>query len=83
MLSLALGQSHKIIYPLYNKDVTASVIRTDPVTISLFGISRSIVNQVAAEIYLYKKPEPYKGKGIRYNGEKFFAKKKNDKAKKS
>ena len=52
-------------------------------TISIFGISRSTVNQVAASIARHKKPCHYSGKGIRYDGEKFSAHAKKDGEKKS
>jgi large subunit ribosomal protein L6 len=49
-----------------------NVLQTN--TVSIFGVSSSKVNQIAAEISRFKKPEPYKGKGIRYEGEKFHSK---------
>lgn len=78
-LILNTGHSHELVWPLYTKDVCINVSSpkgpATAVTLSIFGISRSVVNQVAAEIYSLKKPEPYKGKGIRYDGEKLFLKK--------
>lgn len=61
-LKLALGLSHDIIFPLPS-DVTVSV---DKNVITLEGISKQRVGQIAAEIRALKKPEPYKGKGIKY-----------------
>ncbi len=55
-------------------------MRDSLATLALFGISQETLKNVAAEIYLIKKPEPYKGKGIRYDGEKFFAKEKTKKS---
>lgn len=75
-LILKLGKSHNIEYPL-NKDEIDIKITVSPqniTNISIYSISYNIANKVAAKIYLLRKPEPYKGKGIRYNGEKFFAK---------
>ena len=71
-LVLNLGWSHQIKYLIPEREVSASILQVG--TISLFGISSFKVNQIAAEIYKFKKPEPYKGKGIRYDGEKFFEK---------
>jgi hypothetical protein len=45
----------------------------------IFGVSKYKVNRVAADIYRYKEPEPYKEKGIRYDGEKLFPKRKQKK----
>jgi large subunit ribosomal protein L6 len=41
----------------------------DPTTIIVSGIDKQSVGQVAAEIRAYRPPEPYKGKGVRYEGE--------------
>lgn len=49
-------------------------------TLTIFGLNRDLVYQKAAQIAQYKKPEPYKGKGIRYINEKFFEKKKDQDA---
>ena len=64
-LNLSLGFSHDIVYPLHD-GVVASV---DQNTITLSGIDKQKVGQVAAEIRKLKKPEPYKGKGIKYSDE--------------
>ena len=47
-------------------------------TISIFGISHFKVHQIAASIARYKEPEVYSGKGINYDGQKYFSKKKNE-----
>lgn len=75
-LKLTLGTSHNILYPLHKHQINTkiSVSQNNFVTLSLFSISNNILNQVAAEIYSLRKPEPYNGKGIRYNKEKFFPK---------
>jgi ribosomal protein L6P/L9E len=80
-LTLRLGTSHNIIFPLYKYEICVKILtqQNNFVTLVLFGISHEIIKHVAAEIFLLKKPEPYKGKGIRYDGEKFFAKEKTKK----
>jgi large subunit ribosomal protein L6 len=45
-----------------------------PTEITSEGIDQQVVGQVAANIRAWRKPEPYKGKGIRYKGEYIFAK---------
>ncbi len=69
-LKLTLGFSHDITYPL-PQGVTAT-IEQNVITIS--GIDKQQVGQVAAEIRALKKPEPYKGKGIKYVGERIIRK---------
>jgi large subunit ribosomal protein L6 len=70
VLDLALGYSHNIIFeiPKEIKVATAQEKGQNP-TISLEGIDRQLIGQVAAKIRGLRKPEPYKGKGIRYVGE--------------
>jgi len=65
-LELALGFSHsvKVEAP---EGVTFDV--PEPTVIKVSGIDKQLVGQVAADIRALKKPEPYKGKGIRYVGE--------------
>jgi len=65
-----LGFSHDVIFPL-PQGVTA-VIEQNTITVS--GISKQQVGQVAAEIRALKKPEPYKGKGIKYADERIVRK---------
>jgi len=65
-LELALGFSHPVIYNV-PKDIKVTV--TDNVKIAVEGPDKELVGQVAATIRKFKKPEPYKGKGIRYVGE--------------
>ncbi len=64
-LVLNLGFSHQVIVPV-PKDLTA-IIEKNIITVS--GIDKESVGAFAAKIRDYKKPEPYKGKGIRYVGE--------------
>jgi len=70
VLDLALGYSHNIIFevPKEIKVATAQEKGQNP-TISLEGIDRQLIGQVAAKIRSLRKPEPYKGKGVRYSGE--------------
>jgi len=70
VLDLSLGYSHNIIFevPKELKVATAQEKGQNP-TISLEGIDRQLLGQVAAKIRELRKPEPYKGKGIRYVGE--------------
>ncbi|PIR44133.1 50S ribosomal protein L6 [Candidatus Wolfebacteria bacterium CG10_big_fil_rev_8_21_14_0_10_31_9] len=64
-LVLTVGFSHPVKYP----PVKGIKISTEKNTIKISGIDKSAVGQTAAEIRAIKKPEPYKGKGIRYKGE--------------
>lgn len=70
VLDLALGYSHNIIFeiPKELKVATAQEKGQNP-TITLDGIDRQLIGQVAAKIRSLRKPEPYKGKGVRYMGE--------------
>jgi large subunit ribosomal protein L6 len=70
-LRLQLGYSHDV-----NVAVPEGIdIKTpDPTTVEISGIDRQKVGQLAAEIRRWRKPEPYKGKGIKYRGEYIFRK---------
>jgi len=70
ILDLTLGYSHNIIFevPKELKIATAQEKGQNP-TILLEGIDHQLIGQVAAKIRGLRKPEPYKGKGIRYVGE--------------
>jgi large subunit ribosomal protein L6 len=70
VLDLALGYSHNIIFeiPKELKLVTAQEKGQNPM-ITLEGIDKQLIGQVAAKIRGLRKPEPYKGKGVRYVGE--------------
>lgn len=65
-LVLTVGYSHQVTYP-EPKGITLST--TGPTTVVVEGIDKQQVGQVAAEIRAVRPPEPYKGKGIRYQGE--------------
>lgn len=70
-LKLQLGYSHDVEYPI-PEGIT---IKTpDQTTVEISGSDRQKVGQVAAEIRRWRKPEPYKGKGIKYRGEFIFRK---------
>lgn len=69
-LKMSLGFSHEVNYTL-PAGVSATV-EQNKITVS--GIDKQQVGQVAAEIRALKKPEPYKGKGIKYEGERIIRK---------
>jgi len=65
-LKLALGFSHDVIYKAPDGiDIKCA----KPTEIEITGADKQTVGQVAAEIRNYRRPEPYKGKGVRYQGE--------------
>lgn len=65
-LQLTLGYSHPVLYPI----PTGIKVTVDKQThISLLGADKQLVGQVASEIRSAKKPEPYKGKGVKYTEE--------------
>jgi large subunit ribosomal protein L6 len=66
-LQLQLGFSHDVVYPI-PAGVTIKCEKPTQITIS--GADRQRVGQVAAEIRAFRKPEPYKGKGIKYDSER-------------
>jgi large subunit ribosomal protein L6 len=74
-LKLSLGFSHEVVYET-PKGITIAVPAQTEVTVT--GTDKQLVGQVAANIRAYRKPEPYKGKGVRYAGE-FVAKKEGKK----
>jgi large subunit ribosomal protein L6 len=70
-LKLQLGYSHDVEYPIPDG---ISIKTPDQTTVEISGSNRQQVGQVAAEIRRWRKPEPYKGKGIKYRGEFIFRK---------
>jgi large subunit ribosomal protein L6 len=70
-LRLQLGYSHDVNFPVPEG---IEVKTPDANTVEISGIDRQQVGQVAAEIRRWRKPEPYKGKGIKYRGEYIFRK---------
>ena len=70
-LKLQLGYSHDVDYPI---PAGITIKTPDPTTVEISGSDKQVVGQVAAEIRRWRKPEPYKGKGIKYRGEFIFRK---------
>ena len=68
---MSLGYSHEVNYPIPS-DIT--VVTPKPTEIQISGIDRQKVGQVAAEIREFRGPEPYKGKGVKYENEFIFRK---------
>ncbi len=66
-VNLSLGYSHPLNYPIPDQ-IKVTVEENTKLTIE--GPDKQVVGQVAAEIRAYYPPEPYKGKGVRYVGEK-------------
>jgi len=65
-LNLQLGFSHDVPYAI---PAGITITTEKPTMISVSGIDKQLVGQVAAEIRSWRPPEPYKGKGVRYEGE--------------
>ncbi|MGH8557942.1 MAG: 50S ribosomal protein L6 [Methylococcales bacterium] len=70
-LNLSLGFSHPVAYPVPEGISIETPSQTE---IVVSGINKQKVGQVAAEIRGYRPPEPYKGKGVRYNDERVVRK---------
>ena len=70
-LRLQLGYSHDVNFPVPEG---IEIKTPDNTTVEISGIDKQAVGQVAAEIRRWRKPEPYKGKGIKYRGEYVFRK---------
>ena len=70
-LKLSLGYSHEVNFAVPDGITVTSPKQTE---IVVEGIDEQLVGQVAANIRAWRKPEPYKGKGIRYKGEFVFRK---------
>lgn len=70
-LNLQLGFSHDIDFPVPEG---IKIETPDQTTVIVSGIDKQLVGETAAKIREYRKPEPYKGKGIRYDGEYVFRK---------
>jgi large subunit ribosomal protein L6 len=69
-LELALGYSHQIIMELPSEiKVSAETLKGKAPLVTLESFDKQLVGQVAAKIRSLRKPEPYKGKGIRFVGE--------------
>jgi large subunit ribosomal protein L6 len=70
-LQLSLGYSHDIQFPIPEG---IAIVTGKPTEVTISGIDKRAVGQVAAEIRAMRPPEPYKGKGVRYAGEFIFRK---------
>lgn len=71
VLNLKLGYSHDVDFAVPEG---IEIKTPDNTTVEISGIDKQKVGQVAAEIRRWRKPEPYKGKGIKYDGEFIFRK---------
>lgn len=70
-VDLKLGHSHPVTYPISN---SFRVVQKKPTEIILYGVDKQYISQAASEIRRYRSPEPYKGKGIRYQNEQISLK---------
>jgi len=66
-LNLQLGFSHDVNHPI---PAGIQIVCEKPTMITITGIDKQLVGQVASEIRGYRPPEPYKGKGVKYAGER-------------
>ena len=71
ILKISAGYSHDIDYQLPEG---INIKCQDPNTVEISGANKTQVGQVAADIRSFRKPEPYKGKGIKYENEYIFRK---------
>jgi large subunit ribosomal protein L6 len=70
-LEINLGFSHPVVYPV-PEGIKITCER--PTAIKVEGVDKRLVGQVASEIRAFRPPEPYKGKGVRYSGERITLK---------
>lgn len=70
-LNLSLGFSHPVVF---NAPAGITITTPTQTEILISGADKQLIGEVAAKIRAYRKPEPYKGKGIRYAGEKIIMK---------
>jgi large subunit ribosomal protein L6 len=70
-LQLQMGYSHDVTFPIPEG---IAIKYEKPTAISISGFDKQKVGQIAAEIRSVRPPEPYKGKGIKYEGEKILRK---------
>lgn len=70
-VNLSLGFSHPVVYTV-PEGITVETPSQNEIVVK--GIDRQLVGQVAAELRRYRPPEPYKGKGVRYSGERIVMK---------
>lgn len=70
LLEMALGFSHPIVFQIPSEvTVVAETTKGQPPLVTLTSSDKQLIGQVAAKIRSFRKPEPYKGKGIRFKGE--------------
>ena len=70
LLELSLGYSHPIMFYIPDEiSVEATMEKGKNPTIRLEGIDKQLIGQISAKIRAFRKPEPYKGKGVRFVGE--------------
>lgn len=70
-IELALGYSHQVKYKVKYQDVTLSATGNE---ITVKGLDKSLVGQVAADLVALRTPDPYKGKGLRYTDRNYILK---------
>ena len=70
-VNLSLGYSHPVVFKTPEGITITTPTQTE---ILVSGADKQLVGEVAAKIRAFRKPEPYKGKGIRYSGEKIIMK---------
>ena len=70
-LQLSLGYSHDVTFPI---PAGIAIAAPKPTELTITGIDKRQVGQVAAEIRAFRGPEPYKGKGVKYSDEFIFRK---------
>ena len=72
-VQLQVGYSHDVVHPIPKGiDLKVGGAKQDQIIIT--GIDKQMVGQLAAELRAFRKPEPYQGKGVRYQGEYIFRK---------
>ncbi len=70
-LNLQLGFSHDVTFPI---PPGINIVAEKPTALTISGIDKQLVGQVAAEIRAFRPPEPYKGKGVKYAEEHILRK---------
>lgn len=70
LLELTLGYSHPIYFAIPEEvKVTTSMEKGSPPAVRLESFDKQLIGQIASKIRAFRKPEPYKGKGVKYKGE--------------
>ncbi len=70
LLTLTLGYSHPVMFYIPDEvKVEAKMEKGSPPSVRLESVDKQLIGQIAAKIRAFRKPEPYKGKGIRFKGE--------------